>query len=93
MAHGEKGKSKRLNCDWTKARKCIAAPISIEDVMEKEVQSSLHDGAIRELSVLADPLNEDLTHIKRKIRIFDQGSSRKTRDFPRVNRSQHHNGT
>ena len=39
--------------------------------MEKEVQSSTQDGAIRELSVLADPENEDSTNIKRKIRILD----------------------
>ena len=39
--------------------------------MEKEVQSSTQDGAIRDLSVLADPENEDSTNIKRKIRILD----------------------
>ena len=39
--------------------------------MEKEVQSSTQDGAIRELSVLADPSNEHSTNIKRKIHILD----------------------
>ena len=39
--------------------------------MEKEVQSSTQDGAIRELSVLADPINEQSTKIKQKIRILD----------------------
>ena len=39
--------------------------------MEKEVQSYLYDGAIRKLSVLADPSNEDSTSIKRKIRILN----------------------
>ena len=39
--------------------------------MEKEVQSSTKDGVIRELSVLADPTNEQSTKIKRKIRILD----------------------
>ena len=39
--------------------------------MEKEVQSSTQDGAIRELSVLADPTNEQSTNIKPKIRILD----------------------
>ena len=39
--------------------------------MEKEVQLSTQDGAIRELSVLADPTNEQSTKIKRKIRILD----------------------
>ena len=39
--------------------------------MEKEVQSSTQDGAIFDLSVLADPTNEQSTKIKRKIRILD----------------------
>ena len=39
--------------------------------MEKEVQSSSQDGAIRELSVLSDPRNKHSTKIKRKIRILD----------------------
>ena len=39
--------------------------------MEKEAQSSTQDGAIRELSVLADPTNEQSTKIKRNIRILD----------------------
>ena len=39
--------------------------------MEKEVQSPLQDGAIRELLVRADPSNEDSTRIKQKIRILD----------------------
>ena len=39
--------------------------------MGKEVQSSLGGGDIHELSVLADPANEDSTPIKRKIRILD----------------------
>ena len=39
--------------------------------MEKEVQSYLEDGAIRELPVLADPSNEYSTLIKQKIRILD----------------------
>ena len=39
--------------------------------MEKEAQSSLQDSGIHELSVLADPSNEDSTRIKQKIRILD----------------------
>ena len=39
--------------------------------MDKEVQSSTQDGAIRELSVLADPSNEHSTKIKRMIHIID----------------------
>ena len=57
MVLSEQGKSTQLTGDWTKKRSGIAAPISLEDLMEKEVQSSLQDGAIRELSVLADPSN------------------------------------
>ena len=70
MARGEQVKSTQVNCDCTKARK-VTATISLEDLMEKEVQSSLEDRAMRELSVLADPANEDLTKIKRKIQILD----------------------
>ena len=43
--------------------------------MEKDVQSSLEDGAIRKLSVLADPENEDSTRIKQKIRILGHPKS------------------
>ena len=70
MAHGKQVKPTRINHDWTKARK-VTAPISLEDSMEEEVQSSLEDGAICNLSVLTDPENEDSTCIKKKIRIFD----------------------
>ena len=71
MTRSEQGKSIKLNRDWTKKSSGIAAPISLEDLMEKEVQSSTQDGAIRELSVLADPTNEQFTKIKRKILILD----------------------
>ena len=54
MARDEQVKSTQVNRDWTKTRK-VTAPISIEDLMEKEVQFSLEDGAIRELSVPDDP--------------------------------------
>ena len=92
MARSEQGKYTRLNCDWTKKRSGIAAPISLEDLMEKEVQSSTQDGAIRELSVLADPTNKQSTKIKRKINILDhpkktyRGSSLKTCDLKSTNR-------
>ena len=48
-----------------------SARICLEDLMEKEVQLSTQDGAIRELSVFADPSDEHSTNIKRKIRILD----------------------
>ena len=71
MARGEQGKSTQINHDWTKERKGITEPIILKGLMEKEVQSSLQYGVIRELSVLADPSNEDSTCIKGKIRILD----------------------
>ena len=51
MASGEQVKSTQVNPDWTKERK-VTAPISLEDLMEKEVQSSLEDGAIQNLYIL-----------------------------------------
>ena len=54
MARGKQVKSTGVNRDWTRARK-VTAPISSEDLMEKEVQSSLEDGALCELSVRTDP--------------------------------------
>ena len=38
MARSEQGKSTRVNRDCTKARNGITAPISLEDLLEKEVQ-------------------------------------------------------
>ena len=40
MAHGQKDKSTQVNCDCIKERK-LNAPISIEDLMVKELPSSL----------------------------------------------------
>ena len=54
-----------------KKRSSTSAPISLEDLMDKKVLSSSQDGAICELSVLANPSNEHSTKIKRKIRILD----------------------
>ena len=56
MSRSKQGKSTQVNHDWTKARK-VTAPIILKDSMEKELQSPLEDGAIRELSVIADPAN------------------------------------
>ena len=67
----EQVKSAQPSCDGPKKRSGTSAPISLEDLMEKEVQSSIQDGAIRELLVLSDPSNEQSTKIKRKIRILD----------------------
>ena len=64
MARIAQVKSTQLSSDWTKKRSGIAAPTSLEDLMDKEVQSSTQDSAIRELSVLSDPTNEQSTKIK-----------------------------
>ena len=69
--HSEKFKSTRPSCDVLKKWSGTSALISLKNLMEKEVQSSSQDGAIRELSVLADPSNKHSTNIKRKIRILD----------------------
>ena len=70
MACSKKDKSTRVNCDWTKSRE-VNSPISLKDLMLKELKSSPEDGDIRELPVLTDLTNKDSTHIKRKIRILD----------------------
>ena len=70
MERGKKDNSIQGNHDWIKARK-VTATISLNYLTEKEVQSSLEDGAIRELSLFADRTNEDSTHIKQKICILD----------------------
>ena len=51
MARGEQVKSTLVYHDFTKAIK-VNAPIRIEDLTEKEVQSSLEDGSIQNLYTL-----------------------------------------
>ena len=67
----EQAKSARPSRNALKKRYSTSAPISLEDLMDKEVLLSSQDGAIRELLVLADPINKHSTKIKRKIRILD----------------------
>ena len=67
----EQAKSAQPSRDELKKRSSASASISLEDLMDKEVMLSSQDGAIRELSVLADPSNKHSTNIKRKIRILD----------------------
>ena len=67
----EQAKSARSSCDTLKKRSSTSAPISLEDLMDKEVLSSSQDGTIRELLVLADPRNKHSTKIKQKIRILE----------------------
>ena len=69
--YSEQVKYAQPSRDGPKKRSGTSAPISLEDLMEKEVHSSTQDGAIRELSVLDDPSNEQSTKIKRNIRILD----------------------
>ena len=70
MVRSTKYKSPRVDHDWTKARK-LNAPISIEDLMVKDLPLSLEDGEMCKLSLHTDTTNEDSTHVKRKIRILD----------------------
>ena len=70
MAHSEKEKSLRIDCGWTKARK-LSAPISLEDLMVKELPLTLEDSDMRKLSAHTDPTNEDSTRINPKIWYLD----------------------
>ena len=67
----EQVKSSQPSHNALKKRSSTSAPISLEDLMYKEVLLSSQDGAIRELSVLANPSNEHSTKIKQKICILD----------------------
>ena len=67
----KQAKSARPSCNALKKRSSTSAPISLEDLMDKEVLSSSHDGTFCELSVLLDPSSEQSTKIKQKIRILD----------------------
>ena len=67
----EQAKSAQPSCEALKKRSSTSAPISLEDLMDKEVLSSSQDGAMRELLVLVEPSNENSTKIKRMICILD----------------------
>ena len=70
MARSNKDKFTQVNCEWNKARKENAS-IILDNLMVKELPSSIEDSDIRELSVITDPANEDSTCIKRKTHILD----------------------
>ena len=70
MARREKENNPQIDRGCTKSRK-VNAPISLEELMVKELLLSLEDGDMRKLSVHTDPTNEDSTRAKRKIRILD----------------------
>ena len=67
----EHAKSSRSSRGEAKKHSSTIAPISIEDLMDKEVLSPSQDGNIRELSVLSDPYNEKSKEIKQRIRMLD----------------------
>ena len=69
--HSEQAKSARSSRDALKKRSSTSAPISLEDLIDKEVLSSSQDVDIRDLSVLSNPSNEQSTKIKQKIRMLD----------------------
>ena len=96
MSRHEKEKSPQNDRGWTKARK-LNAPISLEDLMVKELPLSLDDGDMRKISVRTDLTNEDLTHVKQRNRILDhpktfRGSTYKDCDWPGFNWKRNHNG-
>ena len=66
----EQAKSSRSSCGKPKKDTSTSAPISLEDLMDKEVLSSSQNGKIRELSVLSDPSNEKSTKINQRIKIL-----------------------
>ena len=71
----EQAKYAQPSHDALKKRSSTSAPISLEDLMDKEVLSSSQDGTISELSVLADPSNKHSTKIKQKIRILEHSKN------------------
>ena len=67
----EQAKSSQSSCGEPKKQSSTIAPISLEDLMAKEVLSSSQDGNIRDLSVLSDPSNKKSMNIKQRIRMLD----------------------
>ena len=67
----EQEKSSRSSRVEPKKHSSTIAPISLEDLMDKEMLSSSQDGNICELLVLSDPSNEKSTKIKQRIRILE----------------------
>ena len=67
----EQAKSAQSSRDALGKMSSTSAPISLEDLMDKQVMLSSQDGSICEQSVLSDPSNEQSINIKQKIRILD----------------------
>ena len=53
----------------------VNAPISLEDLIVKELPLPLEGDGISELSVRMDPTNKDSTHVERKIRFLDHSKT------------------
>ena len=70
MTRSKKDKSPRIDRDWTKSRN-LNVPISLEDLMVKELPLSLDDGDMCKLSVSTHSTNEDSTCINFKNSILD----------------------
>ena len=68
--HSEQAKSSRSSRGEAKKHTSTIAPISLKDLMDKEVLSSSQDGEIRELLVLSDTSNEKSTKNKQRIKIL-----------------------
>ena len=71
----EQAKSSRSSRGEAKKHTSTIAPISLEDLMDKEMLSSSQDGEIHELSVLSNPSNEKSTKIKQRIRILEHSKN------------------
>ena len=67
----EQANSSRSSRGEPKKHSSTIAPISLEDLMDKEMLSSSQDSNIREQLVLSDPSNEKSTKIKQRIRMLD----------------------
>ena len=71
----EQVKSSRSSRGKPKKHSSTIAPISLEDLMDKEVLSSSQDGDICDLSVLSDPSNKKSTQLKQRIRIIEHSKN------------------
>ena len=70
MARSKKEKFQQIDRGWMKAR-MVNAPISLEDLIVKELPLSLEDRDMHEMAVRSNRTNEDSTRVKQKIRILD----------------------
>ena len=66
----EQAKSSQSSCDEPKKRSSTLAPISLEDLMDKEVLLSSQNVNICDLSFQSDHYNEKSTKIKQRIKIL-----------------------